>query len=64
MDFKTEPGTLSRKRELIQKREALEAQISVTVDPAAQALLRKDYREVINELDSFYDDIPEGQHNG
>jgi|GEM_PF-6106597 len=61
LKFKTEPQTLARRRELLQKRESLEAQIMVTVDPTAVNLLRADFREVINELDTFYDDVKEGQ---
>jgi cell division protein FtsB len=60
MKFNSEKGTLARRKELQRKREALEAQITNTADPKAAAELRKDYREIINELETYYNDIPEG----
>jgi hypothetical protein len=43
------------------KKDQLEAQIRDSIDPVAQALLRKDYRAVINSLEMFYNDEPESE---
>ena len=61
MKFITEPATEARRAELLAKRTEMEGQIAVTVDPGAASALRADYRAIVNELDLYYDDIPEGQ---
>jgi Fe-S-cluster formation regulator IscX/YfhJ len=44
---------------LIAKKNQLEKQITESTDPKAVALLRADFRNVIAELEGFYDDEPQ-----
>lgn len=51
----------ARRKELEQKKEQLSVQIFNCTDAITTSLLRADYRAVIDELETFYDDdIQEG----